>query len=1153
MSYSEFFIGNTKIDLEPKTVIGEYCIVDDVEYYKITNHDMMRPFFMTVVSASDHWLFISSNGALSAGRKNSNSSLFPYYTEDKIIDSLEITGSKSLFKVEKKSKTYLWEPFTERYSGIYRLKRNLYKSRIGNRILFEETNEDLELSFKYLWTFSDRFGFVKKSSLKNLSNEQIEIELLDGIQNILPFGVNNDLQNSKSTLVDAYKKSELDQASGIGIFTLSAMIVDKAEPSESLLATTSWSAGLDVTKHLLCSLQLNHFREGQSLISENDIRGERGSYFINCKINLSSLKTSEWYIVSDVNQSLIKIADTQIGLAGDKGFMKELEEDISRGTEDLLKKIGIADGLQCTNDRLSTGRHLSNTLFNIMRGGIFEDLYEIDLPDLRNYISTLNKSVYKQNIGFIDKLTPGLHYQTLISETELNKDIDLERLIYEYLPLSFSRRHGDPSRPWNLFSIEVKGNTGQKTKYYEGNWRDIFQNWEALAISFPEYIEGMITKFVNASTIDGYNPYRISRTGFDWEIVEPEDPWSFIGYWGDHQIVYLLKLLDLSNAHHPGRLRTLLNKQLNVYANVPYRIKGYKNIINNPSDTIDFAHEMLPVINERTNKLGSDGKLVFDLKNHLVRATLLEKILVSVLTKLYNFVPGAGIWLNTQRPEWNDANNALVGNGTSMVTLFYLRRFLKLGIDLFKHIKNDKVEINSPVADLLETLYIEFSSRLPLLTDSFSDVARKKMMDSLGTTGENYRKAAYNGFTGEKKYLKVSSIIKMFEVSITFLDHSIKCNKREDGLYHSYNLIEIKEDKVSVSHLYEMLEGQVAALSSQILNAKEAIDLLGYLKQSKIYRANQDSYLLYPDRDLPTFLRKNEIPDDFIVNSKLAQTLIRNNDISLLEKDRNNKCHFNGIFHNANDIRKALDKLLNKKEYVDLVNNEYESILSVFEQMFDHKSYTGRSGTFYAYEGLGSIYWHMVSKLLVATQENIFVARKEHTSNKTISKLIKYYYQIRDGIGINKRPDLYGAFPTDAYSHTPGNRGVRQPGMTGQVKEDIINRWAELGLIVENGQLSFNPIILRKEEYLSNENTFEYYDLNLIKRSLTLPRGSLAFTYCQVPIIYILSDEERLEVFMSDGSCLDIVTSKLSPEISRKICKRTGEVEMIKFYLSPFF
>ena len=91
-------------------------------------------------------------------------------------------------------------------------------------------------------------------------------------------------------------------------------------------------------------------------------------------------------------------------------------------------------------------------------------------------------------------------------------DPDLERLAYEYLPLTFSRRHGDPSRPWNTFSIEVKGAHGEKRRHYEGNWRDIFQNWEALALSFPGYVASMIFKFADASTADGHNPYRITAT-----------------------------------------------------------------------------------------------------------------------------------------------------------------------------------------------------------------------------------------------------------------------------------------------------------------------------------------------------------------------------------------------------------------------------------------------------------------------------------------------------------------------------------------------------------------------------------------------------------------------------------------------------------------
>ena len=63
-----------------------------------------------------------------------------------------------------------------------------------------------------------------------------------------------------------------------------------------------------------------------------------------------------------------------------------------------------------------------------------------------------------------------------------------------------------------------------------------------------------------------------------------------------------------------------------------------------------------------------------------------------------------------------------------------------------------------------------------------------------------------------------------------------------------------------------------------------------------------------------------------------------------------------------------------------------------------------------------------------------------------IGKFFDHYFEINEGIGVNKSPGLYGAFPTDPYSHTPRGRGVQQPGMTGQVKEDIVSRFYELGL-----------------------------------------------------------------------------------------------------------
>jgi hypothetical protein len=111
----------------------------------------MRPFFISVVSDADHWMFISSNGGLTAGRRDADHALFPYYTDDKIRDQAEITGSKTIIRVRVRSRECLWEPFSERGHGAYRIERNLYKNTWGNQLFFEEVNQDLGLTFCYGW------------------------------------------------------------------------------------------------------------------------------------------------------------------------------------------------------------------------------------------------------------------------------------------------------------------------------------------------------------------------------------------------------------------------------------------------------------------------------------------------------------------------------------------------------------------------------------------------------------------------------------------------------------------------------------------------------------------------------------------------------------------------------------------------------------------------------------------------------------------------------------------------------------------------------------------------------------------------------------------------------------------------------------------
>ena len=184
---------------------------------------------------------------------------------------------------------------------------------------------------------------------------------------------------------------------------------------------------------------------------------------------------------------------------------------------------------------------------------------------------------------------------------------------------------------------ETKNEDGSPKLNYQGNWRDIFQNWEALSLSFPEFIEGMICKFVNASTADGYNPYRITREGIDWECPEPNDPWAYIGYWGDHQIIYLQKFLELSEKYHPAKLDELLHRDIFAYANVPYRIKPYRQMVQNPQDTILFDHVLNAEINRRVKKIGADARLLPDLviTSYSIHYTKLYEVMFVMVRMLF--------------------------------------------------------------------------------------------------------------------------------------------------------------------------------------------------------------------------------------------------------------------------------------------------------------------------------------------------------------------------------------------------------------------------------------------------------------------------------------------------------------------------------------
>lgn len=1141
MTQENLYLGKTLLkDLE-KEVELETVSLSDETYFKIENYDEMSPFFMTVVSDVDHWMFISSTGGLTCGRKNAESALFPYDTDDKIHDSSETTGSHTVLILEKDGKQYLWKPFSRHNKDVYRITRNLYKNTTGNKIMFEEVNHDLNIKYAYTWKNTEAFGFVKRSELTNLSEDGTEVRILDGIRNILPYGVNTLLQTTKSTLVDGYKRCELIEKAGLGIYNLSSILTDKAEPSESLKATTVWSKGLGSPAYLLSEQQVEAFSSNEAVETEEDVKGRRGSYYVTETVNLSGQETKTWSIIAELNQNASQIEELIQTITSDEQLLEKVEADVSKGDRNLRKLVFEADGFQQTADEKASFRHFSNTLYNIMRGGIYADGYTIDKKDFKAFVQNWNKDIFAQQKGFLDDMPETVDYNELLAQAAELDSPDFERLVFEYLPLTFSRRHGDPSRPWNKFNIEVVKEDGSKELKYEGNWRDIFQNWEALSLSYPAYTESIIAKFVNASTADGYNPYRITKDGIDWETLDPEDPWSNIGYWGDHQIIYLLKLMELSKAYNPKKLKDLLHKEVFVYANVPYRIKGFDALVTDPRNSIEYDDDNEAAISSRTAKVGSDGKLVYN-QDDIYKVNLMEKLLVTLLSKFSNYVPEGGIWMNTQRPEWNDANNALVGNGLSMVTLYYMHRFQVYMNELLEDIDGDSIAVSTEVLKMFKDTQAVLKDSRKHLGSQLTDQARFEIVETLGRIGETYREAIYtNGFSGDKVDLSLEELKDFIGVSMEHLQDSIRKNKREDGLYHSYNLIRFKDQACSVSYLYEMLEGQVAVLSSKALSGSEANAVLKALRKSAVYREDQNSYMLYPNRDLPKFLEKNLIPEEAVYSSSILKEEVEAGRSRFVEKDVHGNYHFNGHFRNGEEIEAALEAT------GEFAKADIKMVEELFSDLFNHHAFTGRSGTFYKYEGLGSIYWHMVSKLVLVTQENFNAVHAESGMTEEAKELMKDYEETKAGIGLEKSPEEYGAFPTEAYSHTPSFAGVQQPGMTGQVKEDFISRLDELGVKVTEGQVSFEPVLLRKAEFLTEETIWNLPAKDVTETTVVkLPEQSLGFTFCAVPVVYILSDKQSVTVIYTDGTekTMDDM-QKLDSKTSQQLFERSGEISQI--------
>ena len=1105
-------------------VTGGLTEIDGIEYYRIDGAEGMQPFLMTVVSDSDLWMFVSSSGALTAGRVDADHAIFPYETVDRLHRAVGITGPVTVIARTVDGQRRLWRPFGIELDAT--CTRSIAKSILGDRLIFEEHHAEWGLDFRATWAPSAAHGWVRTVELVDVAGQGAELEVLDGLLDVMPAGVDARTEQTLSNLVDSYKRSEAGPWGTLAVYTLEALITDRAEPAESLTATSVWSSGFPGGEPDLDARGVDAMVDGRPSTPRRLVTGLPGAYLLRGSVVVPESGSVSWMLVADTGLAHPDLL-AAVGTATDADAARTVGDDLAAGSERLRALLAGADAFQTTANGVADAHHLSNVLFNSMRGGVFPYGHQVPVSDLVEFVRVRNREVSQRCRAFFESLEPLADAVALRAAALATGDDDLIRLVLEYLPLTFSRRHGDPSRPWNRFSINVHDDEGGELLSYEGNWRDIFQNWEALLQSFPAYYVNVVAKFVNASTIDGYNPYRISRAGIDWEVPDPDDPWSHIGYWGDHQIVYLLRLLEAWDHHEPAAIGEWLERPVFTYADVPYVIADHDAIVRDPKNTITFDEQHAHAITEREHRLGSDGRLVADADGTLLRVGLLEKLLVPALAKLSSFVPEGGIWLTTQRPEWNDANNALAGPGLSMVTLYHLHRYLRFVDAQLEGVDTETFALTASVAEWLHDLLAAFE-QMPSADEPIDDHLRRSILDALGRAGSEHRARIGAAADQARRDVSIGDVRQLCDLAADQLERSITAARRADGLYHSYNRISLATDATArVDHLGPMLEGQVAVLSSGGLDPEASLALIDALFASGMYRPDQDTFMLYPIVELAPFLDRNIVPAEAVSTVPALAGPVDGSLHRIFATDTEGQLRFRPDIINAGVLATLLG-------HTTLPESDRRAITECYEQVFDHQSFTGRSGSMYGYEGIGSVYWHMVAKLLLAVQETYWTAVDHEAPDDVVERLAGAYGRIRAGLGFHKQPADYGAIPTDCYSHTPMHAGAQQPGMTGQVKEEVLTRLGELGVRVTGGRLSLSPGLLAVEEIIASNDATGHV-------------GSASLTFCSVPMTITVGEADGVNVVRHDGTSTYREGLTLTDAESRELLDRTGAIVLVEW------
>lgn len=829
-------------------------MIQESKEFVIENYGMKSTFasFLPGVSGihgTPIWCYYVNRGqgVVSFGVDNKDHAIMEFYPAHQAYQNVKTTGFRTFFKVNQQ----VTEAFAE--------ERVPHSMKIAmNSFSIEEKNEQtgLKTVVQYYTLPGEKVGaLVRIVTVENISKESKEIEVLDGMPSVIPYGVSLDNMKNMTQTAKAWMQVE-DLETCIPYYRVRASIADTAVVKA--IEGGNFSMAYDESGELLKPIV-----DPELIFSyDNSLRRAVGFE----KYSLDELYGQEQIIANQLPCSFYGVSRTlhsgeqltiyeMIGQVKEKALLREFIKQPKNAGYFSVKKREADEYIEelCRGIRCKTASE------------------EFDAYSSYTYMDNVLRGGYPIQLGH-------------------------NKIFYVY-----SRKHGDIERDYNYFSM--------LPEYYSqgnGNYRDVNQNRRCDTFFAPFVGRENIKLFYGLIQMDGYNPLGIEKLMYCLEedkfnqLVEnmeltqeqkqqvrelvdkpftPGELYSGLescgveavdtvfcqlidfadsmvngdfkeGYWTDHWTYNLDLIQDYLEVYPEQEEDLLYEKAYTTFVsqrNINPRALRYEETAN--------GLRQYHAIDEK-NICRNDKKLVCKKygSGEVYKMTLMAKLVLLCATKFATLDPyGMGIEMEGGKPGWYDALNGMPAIfGSSMSETYELCRMLEYVLARLEKYDRDvelPFELMVFLTELENINFEEEKNIRRLVKENNPESIQSQgevisFWNRVNDAKEAYRKVVFQSISGEEKTISAGRLQEILEGFLSTVREGIrKASVLGEGIcptYFTYEVTEYKKLEKGIKPLGFVVKQVPYFLEGPVRFLKLNHDLE---EKRKLYQAVKDSDL----------------------------------------------------------------------------------------------------------------------------------------------------------------------------------------------------------------------------------------------------------------------------------------------------------------------